>query len=523
MKVLLVDDEQITIKLLKNLIAWDDLGLEIAGTASDGVEALQLAVSVRPDIVITDIRMPNMDGLELIGKLNALSSHIKIIVMSAYADFSYVKEAMRMRCSNYILKPLDENELTMTLKKVIEEVNGTQHIQQAISRSEKELRMLALYQYMCHKKGREKILRLKHKYDFDFGRYVVLLIQKYNDSINEYVYAESMDLVRENYILSVIQEKLKSHYSGNYLEFTHNEEFYIFLLEEKAEHMTKLCAKVLGDVEAETKLHIQICFSMDGGSIEELPSLYEQVTDLAKYGYFMGDEPILGYNYNCEGNRITEMHRVGLLREAQRAIEEGDTVRLRDIFEEVFSYPAQFHPQTVDMIYEFCYRVMLTTEKYAKEKETGGREDDIFTYEKLKEYHSLNELKDKVYAVLNHMPGDRSDEKKKKYSKPVEKCIEIIETRYEQNLSLETISTEIAVSKNYFCYLFKRETGMSVWGYLTQVRMDYAKKLLRNTDLKSYEIAFKVGYDNPSYFAKIFKKSEGCTPNEYRDKAVGAK
>ncbi|MBQ4901275.1 helix-turn-helix transcriptional regulator [Paenibacillus sp. Marseille-P2973] len=87
---------------------------------------------------------------------------------------------------------------------------------------------------------------------------------------------------------------------------------------------------------------------------------------------------------------------------------------------------------------------------------------------------------------------------------------------YDRNLSLEEICTELSVSKNYFSYLFKRETGWNLWAYLTEIRLNKSKELLRTTDCKSYEIAYMVGYDNPSYFSKLFKKNTGMTPNEYR-------
>ena len=105
----------------------------------------------------------------------------------------------------------------------------------------------------------------------------------------------------------------------------------------------------------------------------------------------------------------------------------------------------------------------------------------------------------------------------KRYSKPVELSLQLIEGSYDRNISLDEICREAAVSRNYFCYLFKREVGVSVWNYLTQLRMERAKKLLEETDLRSYEIAFQVGYDNPSYFSRIFKKYEQMTPNEYRE------
>ena len=111
---------------------------------------------------------------------------------------------------------------------------------------------------------------------------------------------------------------------------------------------------------------------------------------------------------------------------------------------------------------------------------------------------------------------EQSREKERACSRPVRESLAIIEKCYRENLSLDEICGQIAVSKNYFCYLFKREMGMSLWNYLTVVRIRRAKELLEKTELLSYEVAFQVGYDNPSYFSRIFKRETGMTPNEYR-------
>ena len=176
-----------------------------------------------------------------------------------------------------------------------------------------------------------------------------------------------------------------------------------------------------------------ICSSARQQGLDKLPMVHEEVTALGKYGFFVGEEPILGYDYNCSQKEMEEIRTIGAMREQ----EQKDT--------------------------------------------------------------------------------DMASGQGKRYSKPVELSLQLIEGSYDRNISLDEICREAAVSRNYFCYLFKREVGVSVWNYLTQLRMERAKKLLEETDLRSYEIAFQVGYDNPSYFSRIFKKYEQMTPNEYRE------
>lgn len=523
MKVLLVDDEMITIRMLQSLIPWEQLGLELMGYAQDGEEAYKMALEQMPDIILTDIRMQNMDGLQLVEKIFGLSKTVKIILMSAYADFAYVKEAIRLGCSNYILKPVDENELQQSLMKVMEEIRGKQYEKTLIDKSEKQLRMLELYKYMRTGNNLNKILEHKKEYPFDFMDYSVVLIQRDNDSIDEYVNTSSMELVQEKYVLHMLEQIIGVDCSKHFLSMDYDDDAWIFLLEKtKIEETIEICEKIVTTFQKELELRVLICFSKPGYVLEELPELYEQVKNLRKYAFYIGDERILGYDYNCIGREIDQLRNIGLLREAEQALNDHDTAYLEELINEAFKASENFHPDALSDIYEFCYRLLYAIHKALEAEEGGGgiNPEELskydLTYEELKALYSLKKLKtvmDDAIELLKriHIVGNG-----KKYSRLIEESLQFIEKNYNKNLSLEEISNEIAVSKNYFCYLFKREVGISLWNYLTQVRMKNARKLLEDTELKTYEIAFEVGYDNPSYFSKIFKKLESVTPNEYR-------
>ncbi|MFW5629543.1 MAG: response regulator transcription factor [Acetivibrio ethanolgignens] len=433
MKVLLVDDEMIAIKMLKKLIPWGELGLELMGYAKDGNEAYQMVLKEMPDIIITDIRMGNMDGLQLVERVFNLSKNVKILLTSAYADFDFAKEAIRLGCSDYILKPVDEDELEEALRKMIEDIRGKQNERKLIDRSEKQLWMLELYKYMKSSSHANKALKYKKDYDFDFLDYIVFLIQRDSSSIDEYINTSSIEMLQEKYVLHILERVVGEEYKKKFLFFDYEDDTWILIVEKTAaEEMMDTGRRLAEVLQEELNLNVLFCFSTQGKSLEELPDLYGQVKSLQKYAFYIGDEKILGYNYNCVGAEIEQIREIGAKREAEYSIKQ-------------------------------------------KEKET-----------------------------------------KKKFSKPVEESLQFIEANYNKNLSLDEICENVAVSKNYFCYLFKRELGVSLWNYLTQIRLGQAKRLLEETDLKTYEIAFEVGYDNPSYFSKIFKKLESVTPNEYR-------
>lgn len=425
MKVLLVDDEIFTIRMLQNLIPWRELGLELIGYAHDGESAYEKVLRETPDIIISDIKMTGMDGLEFLKKVTSLNAGIKMILMSAYADFSYVKEGIRLGCSDYILKPVDESELEQALRKLMIEIQGEKEQKKVISKSIRQLDKLNLYQYMKTNCGMNKILKSDSKYRLSLQEYAVFIMQVSSSTIDEYNDSTNLEMGQEGYISHML-EPILGEWCAKFTIFDYEEGCWTIILENfGAMRREEIARNLISVMQDRMGIRITICFSSIGSGLGELPSLYEEVKNLNKYRFYMGEEEILGYGYNCSKEELNQVRDIGMAKESEKPLS---------------------------------------------------------------------------------------------YSKPVMKSLNMIEQNYNQNLSLEEICTEIAVSKNYFCYLFKRETGVSLWNYLTTVRIQHAKQLLETTDLRSYEIAFQVGYDNPSYFSKLFKKYENMTPNEYRER-----
>ena len=194
MKVLLVDDEIFTIRMIQNLIHWEEMGLEYIGYAQNGRDAYEMVLRDIPDIIISDIRMPEMDGLEFMRKVSDFSANIRIIVMSAYADFSFVQEAMKIGCSDYILKPVDEMELEKALRKVTAKILGEREQQKVISKSVEELNRNYLYHFMKTGQGLNKLLKTGQKYLMEEQEYRLLMLRINNDTIDEYDNSTNMEM-----------------------------------------------------------------------------------------------------------------------------------------------------------------------------------------------------------------------------------------------------------------------------------------------------------------------------------------
>lgn len=511
MKVLLVDDEIFTIHMLQTVIPWKSMGLEVIGYAQNGEEAYEKTVKENPEIIISDIRMPGMDGLEFLKKVHNYNPGIKTILMSAYADFSYVKEGMRYGCSDYILKPVDEEELEQTLRRVAFEIHGENEQKEVISKSAKKLNSIHLYHFMRSGHRKNKILDIWQGYRM-FG-YRVFMVQVSNMTMEEYDSTTNIEIGNEKYFVSALEQVIAS-FGLKHIVFDYEEGNWFFLIEDsKQVDAVEIARQMIDEIRTSIGVKLNVCFSSLGERLEELPGLYKEVCNLGKYSFYVGEKNILGYGYNCNKGELNEVRDIGMMREMEEAIRLGEKGKALELLNEALETSLEYSPVNWKQIYEFCYQIVLSVRKTVSEDKM-----ETLSYEELASRQSLKELKTKMLEVLSYLPEEQEQKSAKSYSKAVRESIEMMEADYSRNLSLEDICTQISVSKNYFCYLFKRETGMSVWNYLTVVRLQHAKKLLDETELRSYEIAFQVGYDNPSYFSKIFKKYEGLTPNEYRDR-----
>ena len=432
MKVLIVDDEIFSIQVLMSIIRWKSFGIEEPDQARSAAEALQKIMLSPPDILITDIRMPDSSGLELAEKVLRTYPDIKVILMSAYADFSYIREGMRLGCCDYMLKPIDETEFERTLKRVLNMIEGEKEQEEVHQKNADKVDDFNLFQYIRTGHGKNKILHL------DVIRrlheYVMLFVQISSISIDDFNSSETVEIEHEGYYTSQLEDILKRKGLIRLLNF--DEGSWIAVLNGISREETIAVSTDLVDEMNNRTGHVfTVCFSGLYRGLDELHEAYREVRSLNKYGLAMvgGEETVIGMDYHCRASDLA-------------AVEE--------------------------------FR-----KKEREEKKENGES--------------------------------------RQYSEPVRKAIRLIEERFAENLSLDDISEELSISKNYFCYVFKRDVGMNLWNYLTEVRLRHARELLKNSELRSYEIAFEVGYDNPSYFSKLFKKYVKMTPGEYRNKVTG--
>lgn len=516
LKVLLVDDEIITIRMLQNLIDWKKYNLELVGYAEDGLKAAELFLAYEPDIVISDIRMPNMTGIELVRKIRAINKDTAFILISAYSDFSYVSEAMKIGCSDYILKPIDEQELDAALKKIVEKVSGQKEQKEIIEKGKWQSRNHALQSFMKTDSHLNNITNKRMDYPVNFENYRIVMIQPNYKTIDEYANMQHIESIKISYLSLVIEEILKGY---AHVLFDYEKDAWVVLLTDIAQDQLLALSKQFKEkLREQFEVNIVVCFSDVIHELESLPLHYTKIKLLSRYSFYVGSEDILGYGYNCNENKFNQTRGQDLVNDMEEALIGNDRIKAEKVLNEVFYLSKKINPESLNLVYDMCYQIVVIIKKLILEKSNQTEEMNVIlklNYDDLQHYKSVESFKRFMWETVD-LVLTQIDEKKEKYSEIVEEGIHILKESYNENLSLDAICMEISVSKNYFSYLFKREVGISVWTYLTELRLDKAKKLLKETNLKNYEVSSQVGYENPSYFSMLFKSYESMTPSEYR-------
>ncbi|AIF45587.1 response regulator [Virgibacillus sp. SK37] len=516
LKVLLVDDEILTVRMLQSLIDWRQYNLELAGVAQDGVEAYEAFEKYNPHIVITDINMPNMNGIEFVKKAKRRNKHTEFILVSAYGDFSYVQEAMKEGCSDYILKPVDEQELNKALATVIEKINGEKEQKRKMEENEEQIKRLELSTYMRTGHESTRTRDLPQSGSFNFENYYLLIIQMNHNTIDEYVSMHNMEMMQLDHMNELLDSVLNSYKN---ILFEYEEDSWVILISEiNQEELKKLSKDIIQLVHTHYNINVMACFSDVITGISDLPVQYKKTKLLSRYNFYIDSDNVLGFGYNYKEEDFNQIPSADLVKEVEAALKEKDIMNAEKLIDEIFFLSKNINPMDLDYIYDICFQIIMLLKNIVLQYHTKTEQNNrilMLTYQDLLNLKSFKELKEFMWIAIEQTL--QQDEKSRnKYSKIVEESIQILKERYNENLTLDGICNQISVSKSYFSYLFKREVGINLWSYLTELRLNEAKRLLLETDMKSWEISFEVGYENPSYFSKLFKKYESMTPNEYR-------
>ncbi|NOU84570.1 response regulator [Paenibacillus sp. LMG 31460] len=502
-KMVIADDEILTLDMLEHIIDWKKLGIRIVGKATNGKEALELIHRENPEILLTDIQMPHIGGIELIKMLAQSHPNLKIIILSAYGEFKYAQEAIRYGAAGYLVKPIDELELEEMINQSIK--SNLEWIGKEQEAAYRKLLMTrngtpALLQTMA-----SKGIRVFHNFR-------MFIIQADPFSLNDQLLLDDQSSFFSDRVIQVIRQYMSEQSIPGYIyEFQEKEWLCI------AEQSEGFGNHIIQLLLMELPFHVVVGVSDLKESLNQLHEAYSEAMDCLSYRFLFSSDNVLEYEeLMLSGSGSSYYH-------------EEVYMKVQSLTDEIVSEPLGYtdwrnkltrilnettgHPEG---IYSLLFGMLVRLRMKKWEKNNGLDHAGIHpvSIEALKKYKTLEDLLDYLEQTIQQMGQEYNVSSQG--NELVNKAKDYIQAHYNKQITLEAICSHISISKNYFSSLFKKETGMNVWDYLTIVRIEYAKKLLANTTLKNYEIAEQIGYENPSYFTKMFKKLTGALPQEYR-------
>lgn len=508
-RVVLVDDEQFVRKGIMTLVNWEKIKYQVVGEASNGEDALEIILKQEPDVVLTDIRMPIYDGLKLINFVKQQATNIpKFIIVSGYNDFKYAQRAVRMGVTDFILKPIDKNELENTflsLTPIIEQERMKEQLNQRFIN-------MSLYQRIIVE-GEEPTSNERTVLVDNFGQKMCYLIIDVRDYLNGELIEQDLNRA----IISFTQDQ------GVFIHPIERGEFGVILQEKHLpphlNELTLYLSRFKLCLEQEINKKVFLFAGELNTQLEGLRASYRTARIASERRYSqLHDHPVLYHKKLVESESQLKYQ---LINQILEEIEENNIDAVDQLVEE-WASDVRAISASIDSVKMFVFQ--LETElKGAIERVAGHWEGEsklgslaaIF-----EEKRTLAELKDAMKTYIISAGKLLCRLNKEKHNGDIYKVKRYIDKHYSENLTLKKIANEFYMNPVYLGQLFKKTYGTYFKDYLLTVRIEKAKKLLRQTDLRIYEVADQIGFSSPDYFVVQFEKMEGMTPSNYRQRII---
>jgi len=509
LNVLIVDDEKNIREGLRYIIDWESYGFKVIEVLGSSVSSLEYISKNRPDVVITDIRMPDMDGLKLIEQARLLSRHIKFIVLSGYDDFDYAQQAIKLKIEGYLLKPIEEDELIECLKRI----KAEHHELSGINREH----IHNLLQSILSGNHNTKLKTDDFFSEID-GSYYYLLAEPYQNEI-------SFSSVKHEHD----EEKLK-HFVNNFMD--ENEGFYavndgrfqgLVINEATLFKAGKTIKEFAGSFQlllSENGVNASIIAGEKANTLFDIYNSRLSMNLCFNHKFYRGNGQVFIHSELSGAAFSDGLSEAGLLEEVIRAVVKGDR---EEIIEKIASLCDALTNEMVlpDTVKIYISNIIVSLIRELDE--AGCDRGKILAQYAL--YGKITAATVRITKVfLEELCLDVSKQlleiRKEKSTGVISEIIYYVRENYTEDLKLQNLSNKYYVNTAYLGQLFKKYTGATFNSFLTRIRVEEAKKLLLKNDLKIYEIALKVGFKDPNYFYVKFEELEKTSPKQYRENSL---
>jgi two-component system, response regulator YesN len=533
-KVVIVDDEILIRVGIKSCIDWEKHGFEIAGQAVNGINALEVIEETHPDIVLTDIKMPKMDGIELISEIRKRFPGIKTVVLSCYNDMDYVKKAMKLGAEDYILKLSLEPEILLEVLLKVKKLLQSEYISEnTIQNTNNEFRK---NKYILKEDIYRKMISgsmtpenfvkelTSLGINIDSGFNIVLCC-----GIDDHSCAPARSKIEDCYLfkssfINILEESMSKFADCDIAEVKNGE--YIILLRcpntSDMLYNKDLISGYLKKINNSFKKYLNISnsFGINLVPVEytRIRETYFEARTAMKYKFYCGRESIIFYGdiseFDGEDLLFNYANEKSLLERLEDFDELGVNAIIHSFFDEISEYrvcdPEKVRKGSLDIFHSLMMfaKKFDTQANFISANFSVNPLDLLMTSETISDItHCFEELVNKLFDFIN---SQQLDAKKPE----IIKLQKYIAENISENITLDKASKISNISKCYLSSIFKKEIGEGFVDYVNKTKMERAKTLMQENGLKSYEAAEKVGINDDSYFSKLFKKYIGISPSK---------
>jgi two-component system response regulator YesN len=517
LKVLIVDDEILVRIGLKAALDWEANGFVVAGEAGNGKAALDIIRAGGIDIVLLDVKMPIMNGLEVMKAIIDENITTRVIILSCYDEFEYVKEAMRLGAVDYILKLTLKTDKLLQILCQIKNDLGISPLENSCGGMHKDwLRLIKEYDDDTWNKIKQYDCRLSD------GKLTVFCILRENIT-------ETSDGASPRYVRNMISDIINNYANGECIETEENK--FIAVLNPKfyeTQHILNIANNIMESIKKYTCFVVSIGFSTIHKGIQEFPKGVAEAENALTARYLRGKGCICDYSdmfyHGAPTKKVIFSNEQDL--KLKRALQYGNLLSSKSVVDDFRDTLTNLKYAEKTEIVAGAYDFILVASNVLREYGIRLEELELFESKSPKEmlegFEFANELMDFLYKLIEVCVAQLEASKGKGVQhREIIKAMQYIDDNYTEDIGLSNLAAYVGLSESYLSYLFKKETGKGIANYISHLRLEEGKRLLQTSDLSVNEIVQKIGFSNIYYFSNTFKKAYGFSPTEYRKRFWG--
>jgi two-component system response regulator YesN len=521
-QVMLVDDEAMVLEGLQKIIDWKSYGFNICSVADDGISCLKMLEEVNPDLIITDIKMRQMDGLEMLCEIRKLDIvQPKVVFLTGYNEFEYAKQALDYQARNYILKPILEEELLAILIQIKEELDSNKKINQVLISYEKNNLQTTLSDLSQNKVSEDKkksldtILNLSQDFQYIAGIIHIGILQEIPDEVFAGIYAD-VSRKLDDLIMSESHNKDTRCLSFNIdklnlgLFIAYNKEIFI------QEYLQRLSFWLKNDLIESNKFSIVMSYGNTVNSLNDFDESYRNAKYAIRFSVYYDNRTLICYD-EIKEVKLNKISYNNLIPE-RNLIQAIVTSQYEDIYAFFSSNFMKIKLEKV-LYEEIIIYVNKIYFNIMQELDKNNVED---VYENKAYLLSLNERIPPINVLMKEIlnfaiwSSDKIQNQSKK-SNATSEIVDYIQKHYKENITLKSIAEHFYLNPVYLGQIFQKNLQIGFKKYLENIRLEESKKLLKTTNKPVYEVAYAVGYNDPEYYSRVFQKAYGLTPSQYKN------